>query len=209
MKRLLVTATAVVSVLSSASAGAQTSLAAPSATPAVTVIHVPEGTEARIRFEEMVTSKTAQAGDQFAISLAEPIELGNGVVIPAGYKGLGEVTSAERHGFMGKAGQLNVSLDYIKIGDKRVHLRANKGGEGKGSLGSAVALTVLFGPLGLLARGADMTIPAGQRMTAYVEADTDLSSPLAGAPGVVPTATTTAPAAALTPAVAKVGKPVA
>jgi hypothetical protein len=133
----------------------------------------------RIRFEDTVTSKAAQAGDRFNITLDEDVELDNGVVIPAGYRGIGEVMSAERHGFVGKAGNLSVTIDYIKIGDKRLHLRGAKGGEGKGSLGSAVALTILFGPLGLLARGADMTIPAGQKVTAYVDEDTDLKAPLA------------------------------
>ena len=107
----------------------------------------------------------------------EPIQLNNGTVIPATFHGIGEVMSAERHGFIGKAGQLNVAIDYIKVGDKRLHLRSHQGGEGKGSLGSAVALTVLFGPLGLLARGADMTIPEGQKVTAYVETDTDIVLP--------------------------------
>ena len=151
--------------------------ASPPIATAARVIHIPEGTPVKIRFEETITSKTAKAGDEFAVSLDEPIQLDNGVVIPATFKGVGEVMSAERHGFVGKAGQLNVQLDYIKVGDKRLHLRSHQGGEGKGSLGAAVALTVLFGPLGLLARGADITIPAGQKVTAYVETDTDIVLP--------------------------------
>ncbi len=85
---------------------------------------------------------------------------------------------------LGHDDTLSVTMDYIKIGDKRVHLRGSKGGEGKGSLGSAVALTVLFGPLGLLARGADITIPAGQKVNCYIDVDTDVSAPLAAPPKV-------------------------
>ena len=174
-------------VIAQSSAYAQVAPAAPVAALAVPAttpvpVHVPEGTEVRIRFEDSVTSKTAQAGDRFNISLDEDIDLGNGVVIPAGYRGVGEVLAVERHGFVGKAGNLSVTLDYIKVGDKRLRIRGAKGGEGKGSLGAAVALTVLFGPLGLLARGADMTIPAGQKVTAYVDSDIDLPTPLAGPP---------------------------
>jgi len=157
-------------------------LASAPAAAAPATIHVPEGTEVRVRFEDTVTSKTAQAGDRFNISLDKDVDLGNGVIIPAGYRGIGEVLAVERHGFVGKAGNLSVTFDYIKVGDKRLHIRGSKGGEGKGHLGSAVALTILFGPLGLLARGADMTIPTGQKVNAYVDVDTDLIAPLAGPP---------------------------
>lgn len=36
---------------------------------------------------------------------------------------------------MGKAGTLNVRVDYIRIGDAKVYLRANKSQDGKDALG--------------------------------------------------------------------------
>lgn len=183
MKRLLLTLAAAATTLPNGFAQAQ--VAAPpvvAVAPPASMLHVPEGTEVTIRFEDTVTSLTAKAGDQFNISLDDEIALPSGVTIPVGYRGIGEVMSAERHGFIGKAGQLNVQVDYIKIGTKRLRIRANKSGEGKGSLGAAVALTVLFGPLGLLARGADITIPAGQKLKAFVDSDTDIPMPLAAPP---------------------------
>ena len=96
----------------------------------------------------------------------------------AGYSGRGEVTSAKKKGMMGQAGELNIRLDYIRIGDTRIRVRATRGGEGKSSVGATVALTVLFGPLGLLKHGHDMEIKTGQTLTAFVDQDAEVSLPL-------------------------------
>ncbi len=72
---------------------------------------------------------------------------------------------------MGQGGELNIKLDYLRVGETRIHLRGQKGGEGDGAMGATVALTVLFGPLGLLKHGHDMTINKGQELTAYVDQD--------------------------------------
>ena len=131
-----------------------------------------------VRFDEALSSGRNTQGDKFSISLDESVDLGGGVVLAAGYSGRGEVTSAEKKGYMGKAGELNVRLEYIRVGDTRIRLRANKGGEGKGAMGATVALTILFGPLGLLKRGQDIEITAGQTLTAFVDQDVTLALPL-------------------------------
>jgi hypothetical protein len=96
-----------------------------------------------IRFDEGLSSGRNSQGDKFSISLDDKVDLGGGVSLAAGYSGRGEVTSAQKKGFMGQAGELNVRLEYLRVGDTRIRLRANKGGEGKGSVGATVALTVL------------------------------------------------------------------
>jgi len=144
--------------------------------------HIPEGTVFPIRIDDKLSSRTNTEGDRFTITLCDEVKLPDGTVIPPGYKGVGEVTDAERNGMMGKAGTLNIRLDYIKIGDIRVQVRGNKGQEGHGSVASVVALTVLFGPVGLIAKGHNVDIKKGQQMTVYVDADTDVPTPLAAPP---------------------------
>src|SRR5579872_3959118 len=107
-------------------------------------IHIPEGTELILRYNDHLSSATSSEGDRFSVTLDEPIVLGDGVTIPAGFRGVGEVTAAEHKGMMGKAGQLNVRLDYLTVGDHRIELRAAKGETGKDSIGATVALTVIF-----------------------------------------------------------------
>src|SRR5437016_7375060 len=95
------------------------SVPAPTAPAAVAPAHVkiPEGTEVRVVFDEALSSATAISGDSFSISTDEEIKLADGTVIPLGYRGKGEVTAAEKNGMMGKAGQLNVRMVYVRIGD--------------------------------------------------------------------------------------------
>lgn len=150
--------------------------------PAVAkTLKLQEGTEVEIEFGDKLSSATASAGDRFSIILSDSIKVGD-VTIPSGYAGRGEVVSADKKGYMGKAGELNVRLEYIRIGDTRVRLRASKGGEGKGAMGATVALTVLFGPLGLLKRGHDIEIQRGQAMMAYLDQDAEITLPLAPPP---------------------------
>jgi hypothetical protein len=144
--------------------------------------HIPEGTDIPIRVDEKLSSKTNTEGDRFTITLADDVKLPSGLVIPAGYKGVGEVTDAEKNGMLGKPGTLNVRFDYIRIGDARVRLRGSRGQEGKGGTGTVVVLTVLFGPLGLLAKGHNVEVKKGQEMTVYVDQDADIPVPLAPPP---------------------------
>lgn len=155
---------------------------APSAASSSREAMLPEGTELRLQFNERLSSATNRQGDTFTISLTSPVTLADGTVIPAGFRGRGEVTSAEKRGFMGRAGDLSVRLEYLRIGTTRVAIRANRTSEGQGALGSTIALTVLFGPLGLLKRGKDIEIPSGQAITAYVDSPTTLPLPIAAAP---------------------------
>lgn len=143
---------------------------------------LPEGTELKLQFNERLSSATNRQGDTFTVSLTQPVTLADGTVIPAGFRGRGEVTSAEKRGFMGRAGDLSVRLEYLRIGTTRVGIRANRTSEGQGALGSTIALTVLFGPLGLLKRGKDIDIPRGQEITAYVDAPTTIPKPIAAPP---------------------------
>ena len=141
-------------------------------------LKVGEGTEVTIRFDQKLSSATATQGDRFNITLDDKITLADGTVIPAGYHGAGEVTVAEKRGMMGRAGQLNVRLDYIKIGDTKVKLRASQSQEGKSSVGATVALTVLFGPIGLIKKGHDIEIQPGQTMKAFVDGDALITVPV-------------------------------
>ena len=107
-----------------------------------------DGSDVHLKFAESVSSKTATEGDTINLVLDEDLKIGNVVVAKAGSKAVGTVTHAKKAGMMGKAGELNMRLEYLKVGDDRVKIRGSKGKEGEGKEGTAVALTVLFGPIG-------------------------------------------------------------
>ncbi|MGH9801997.1 MAG: hypothetical protein ACRD82_16670, partial [Blastocatellia bacterium] len=120
-----------------------------------------EGTEISLKFAEDLTSKTATEGDPVNLLLAEDLKVGDVVVAKAGAKAVGNITHAKKSGMMGRAGELNMRLEYLKVGDTRIKLRGSKGKEGEGKEGTAVVLTVLFGPLGLLKKGKNVEIKEG------------------------------------------------
>jgi hypothetical protein len=141
-------------------------------------IKVPEGTELVISIEEKLSSDANHEGDRFSISLDDDVKLPDGTVLRAGYRGVGEVVEARDNGALGKNGKLNVRLVYLKVGDDRIKLRATKGAKGDTRVGATVATVILFWPAAPFIKGKDVSIKKGTIMTAYVDQDTSLPSPL-------------------------------
>ena len=136
---------------------------------------LPEGTDVRLRMAEKLTSATATEGQRFDLVLDEDVQIAGVVVVPRGAKAVGTVVSVHKRGHMGKAGDLNIQINYLVVGEQRVPLRASNGREGDGRVGSTVVLTVLFGPLGLLKRGKDVEINPGTVLTAQIDQTTELN----------------------------------
>jgi hypothetical protein len=180
----LVVAAAGPPAMAQPAADAGASSAGATQAPVAQQARLAEGTEIDLRLDEKLSSKTNTAGDRFQVSLASDLKLADGTVIPAGCKGVGEVTEANKSGMLGKAGSLNIKFDYLKVGDTRVPLRGAKGNTGKGSVGSVIALTALFGIAGFLVHGHNIEVQPGQALTAFVDQDTVIHLPVAA-----PTAT--------------------
>lgn len=147
-------------------------VAAPVAAPAAPEKFVlAEGTDVPLTFDQDLSSKTAAEGDPVTLLLAEDLMVGNVVVAKAGAKAIGEVTNAKKSGMMGKAGELNIRVDYLRVGDAKIKLRGSKGKEGQSGVTSTVVLTVLFGPIGLIKHGSNIDIKKGSAIKVYVSDD--------------------------------------
>ncbi len=133
-----------------------------------------EGSDVKLKFAQELSSKTASEGDAVNFVLAEDLMVGNVIVARAGAKAVGTVTNARKAGMMGKGGELNVRLEHMKVGDTKVRLRGSKGKEGDSKTGTAVALTVLFGPIGLIKHGKEIVVKEGAPLAAYVDDDVSL-----------------------------------
>jgi hypothetical protein len=134
-----------------------------------------EGSEVKLKFADALSSKTANEGDPVNLILDEDIKVGDVIVAKAGCKAVGSITNAKKAGMMGKAGELNMRLEHLTVGDDKVRLRGSKGKEGQGKEGTAVALTVLFGPIGLIKHGKNVEVKTGTPLTAYVDNDIPLT----------------------------------
>lgn len=151
-------------------AHAATQTTAQTSTPSAKLV-IKEGTELNLKFAQDLSSKTAQDGDPVNLVLADDLTVDGVTVAKAGAIALGTVTHAKKAGMMGRAGELDMRLEYVVVGSSRMMIRGTKGKEGQGKEGTAVALTVLFGPIGLIKHGKNVEVKQGTPLTAYVDSD--------------------------------------
>lgn len=130
-----------------------------------------ETTQVPLKFAADVNSKTAHVGDPIDFVLDEDMKVGDVVVVTKGAHALATVTEAKKAGMMGRPGDLSVQLQYLIAGGSHVRLRGTQGREGESKTGATVALTVLFGPVGLIKHGKNVDIPAGTPLQAFVDQD--------------------------------------
>lgn len=128
-----------------------------------------EGADVYLKFAQDLSSKTAVEGDSVDLVLDQDLKIGDVAVAKAGAKAVGTVSHSKKAGMMGRAGELNLRLEYLIVNDSHLKLRGSKGREGQGKEGTAVALTVLFGPIGLIKHGKNVEIKQGTPLTVYTD----------------------------------------
>jgi len=145
----------------------------PAAAPAVVAaperqpIVLPKGTMVRLMVLNEVNSRDHQAGHRFVLRVDEDVLVGGVAVIRAGAKGWGEIVSAQATGGAGKRGRLNAKLLYLEAGHRRIGLEGERQAAGTGSTGEVVTSVVVFGPLGLLMKGKNASLKAGEIINGY------------------------------------------
>ena len=141
-----------------------------------------EDTPVRIRIARTMSSRDARVDERVDFEVLEDVKVGNVVVVERGAMAIATVTEAHPKRRMGRAGKLNMNIDYVRlVSGEKVLLRAVKGGSGGNHIaamtGAMVATSLLFfpaAPFFLFMHGNDITIPKGTEVTAYVAADTPL-----------------------------------
>ena len=142
--------------------------------PAATLA-VHDGDPIQLRVVKEVSSKTAKLGDPVMLELAEDIKVGDVVVARAGDRAMGEVIWAEKAGFMGKGGDLEVRLDYVRIGEKKIRLRGTSQQEAGAGRATGAAVLMFTGGVGFFIRGKDMVLGQGSVIKAYLGDDAMLA----------------------------------
>ena len=166
-------------------AGALDSIPAPSqVSPAPSQLILLDGTPVKLSINRSVSSGNASVGEQVDFSVLEDVVINGVVVIPKGSLAIGKVTEAVPKRRMGRAGKLEIVLDYVRMADtQKAFVRAVKDVKGQNRKGGMtvgiVATGLLFwpaAPLFLLMHGKDITVPQGAEVTAYVNGDQKLEA---------------------------------
>jgi hypothetical protein len=156
-----------------------------------------DGTPVKLRFGTTVSSSTAHVSDSIDLEVLEEVAVGSTVVIQKGATAIATVTDAHSKKSMGRAGKLDINIDYVRLADgEKAALKAVqdvKGGGHQGAMtGAMVATSLVFlpaAPLFLFIHGKDISIPKGTEITAFVNGDMPIA--LArfqpGATGTTPT----------------------
>lgn len=155
----------------------------PSATPRPALAFgLTEDTPIRLKLSRTMSSHDAKLDEKVDFEVVEDVKIGDIVVIQHGGTAIATVTEAKPKARMGKAGKLNMNIDYVQlVSGEKVPLRAVKGGSGgthtAAMTGAIVATSIVFfpaAPFFLFMHGKDITIPKGTEITAYVAGDTPL-----------------------------------
>lgn len=139
------------------------------------------GTEVPLRLEEALDSndKALREGQQFRMSVANDVRLGNMVVIPAGSPATGEITDLRRKGMWGKSGRINARVLNVRVGDRLIRLTGTF--DDKGTTGTAgVVAAVAFVPIaGFFMTGTSAKIAAGGGVKGFLDEDLQIAVPAA------------------------------
>ena len=162
---------------------------------------LPANTEVLLRMNQEVTTKgdTWKEGDTFNMSVVHDVMLGDYVVIPKGSRGVGRITWLTSKGAFGKSGKMDIELDYVEVGGRRIDLNGTYRQEGEGNTVATVGGVILAGVFAGFITGKSGRIPQGRELMATTESDIPVALPegaVISAPGLQARPVAATPAAA-------------
>jgi hypothetical protein len=169
-------------------------------------INIPDGTKLRVRLDQTISSATADEGQTVELSVAEPIKIGDQVVISEGARVTGTITTAQEKRRMGRSGKLDFSVDRVRAVDGewlplRYEINKKSGESHAVRTGIITAgVAVVFwpaAPVMLLMKGKDTTINKGVAFDVFTDVNHVVQkvAPAQGAPKQVALMASAVPAA--------------
>jgi hypothetical protein len=141
-----------------------------------TKVKAEQGTVVRVKSLADISSKDAKSGDLVDFVCAEDIFIGGKLIIKENASVFARIEEAEKAKSGGKQGSIKIAFEGIKAVDgQKIPLRSVKGTtEGKSTLASTVALSLVVSPLFLLKKGKEVNLPKGHLLEAYVAQDVEI-----------------------------------
>ena len=154
---------------------------------------LPANTEVVVTPNSLVTSKSVREGDTFAVSTVYDVLLNNHIVIPRGTRGQGKVTWRTGKGAFGKSAKMEIAMEWLDVGGRRVALQGKHRQEGEGNTAATIGTVLAVGVFGAFVTGKSATIPNGMQLKAFTVEPIDV---VAAATPLAPQPATLAPAPA-------------
>ncbi len=138
---------------------------------------LPANTPIMLRMNQDLSSKTAQEGTMFDLSVAEEVMANGYIVIPRNAHAVGEVTWRTGKGAFGKSAKMNIELRYVEVAGRRVPISGTFRQEGEGNTVATVGGVIAAGVFAAFITGKTAVIPAGRELQAFTQSDIALAAP--------------------------------
>ncbi len=138
-------------------------------TPGVSAVTLPAGTVVVVKLGQSLSSKSSTEGESFTATVAQPVEAGGNVLIPAGADATGTVQEAAPLGRFKGGARLKIVLDSVTINGQKVPLKTaahsyalkGKGKRTAGFIGGGAGLGAVIGAIAGGGKGAAIGAAAG------------------------------------------------
>lgn len=144
-----------------------TALASLCAAQGVSSATLRQGTPIVLAFTSPLNSASAATGDKVNFVLAGNLQVDGAIVAMAGTKVSGEVTFVKRAAMAGRSGELNLRLDDLLVGDRKIKLTGSQTKPESAEVQYSRTYHLKW-PMGLLRTGDDVEIGAGTLLTVFV-----------------------------------------
>jgi hypothetical protein len=159
-----------------------------------------DGTPVKLVLAETISSANQHKGNLVLFRVAEDVSIGEVVVIPKGANAWGTITAVKPKRKLGRPGNLEVSIDKVRLADGEkaslTEVQGESGDSHQARMATGIALTGVFAwpaaPLFLLVHGKDVTMSKGAPTMAFVHGD-DVLDPAKFTPEAVAAANNLAP----------------
>lgn len=129
------------------------------------------GTPIRLMVTKEVNSRTAKPGERFKLRVDAPVSLNGKIVIPIGSVAWGELVTVSGTKAAGGKGRLEAKLLFIELGDRQIPIAGTASHNGAENDAGVLLGVISFGVLGLLNKGGNATLKAGDVFTGYLHQD--------------------------------------
>ncbi len=152
--------------------------ATPSVQPTGDSATLPPNTEVVVRFAETINSKIIRQGQQFRVTVAQDVMMGNFIVIPRGTPGVGQVTYRTGKGAFGKSAKMEVEIQSLTLpGGRMIGLSGKSRQEGQGNTGATVGAVIAVGVFSAFVTGRSAILEEGREVRAFTREAVVVSLP--------------------------------
>ncbi|KEO87826.1 hypothetical protein EH30_00155 [Erythrobacter sp. JL475] len=155
---------------------------------------LPAGTEIPLVMSQTITTKgdSWDEGDQFYLTVASNVMLGDYIVIPQGTRAVGKITWLTSRGAFGKSGKMDIELEYLELNGRRINVDGTYRQEGNGATLATVGGVIAAGVFAGFITGRSGEIPQGRELMSTLESNLPVALPRGANVGVAPVQATAA-----------------